>query len=112
MRKFVAFLLTVVMVLGLCSCLAEKSIVGTWKSQTTVLGVVTETEYTFNEDGTGKRSNVLAMDFTYSFTEDKKLVMKFSALGIETTEEYTYDFTGSKLVLTGDKETITLEKVK
>ena len=112
MRKFIACLLLVVMVFALCSCAApEKSIVGTWKNQTTVLGVVTETTYTFNEDGTGTKSNVLDINFTYSF-EEEKLLITTSTLGIENTEKYSFDFNGDKLVLTGEKETIELEKVK
>lgn len=100
------------MVLGLCACTApETSIVGTWKNQSTILGVVTETVYTFNEDGTGTKSNVLDIGFTYSFSEEKLLITT-STLGIENTEEYDYKFNGSKLVLTGDKDTINLERVK
>ena len=40
------------------------------------------------------------------------LLITTSALGIENTEKYAYEFNGDKLVLTGDKETINLEKVK
>lgn len=112
MRKYIAGLLLVVMIFALCSCTApEKSIVGTWKNQTTVLGVVTETTYTFNGDGTGTKSNVFDIDFTYSF-EEEKLLITTSTLGIENTEKYSYDFSGDKLVLTGDSGTIDLEKVK
>ena len=112
MRKVIAGLLLCVMVFALCSCaISEKLIVGTWKSQTTVLGVVTETKYTFNEDGTGTKSNVLDINFTYSF-EEGKLLITTSTLGIENTEKFSYSFKGNKLVLSGDQETINLEKVK
>ena len=111
MKKVFAFLLAVLMVAGLCACSPEKSIVGSWKHQTTVLGVVTETVYTFNEDGTGKISSVVDVSFTYEFSDDKLLITT-STLGIKNTEEYSYEFSGSKLALTGDKDTISLEKVK
>lgn len=112
MKKAVAVLLVLVMVVGLCSCLSPKaSIVGEWKSQSKVLGVVTETTYTFNEDGTGTESGIIDIGFTYSFSDDK-LLMTTSILGIESTEEYTYEFSKNKLVLTSDKDTINLEKVK
>lgn len=112
MRKWLVGLLVVAMVLGLCACSApEKEIVGTWKNQTTVLGIVTETVYTFNEDGTGAKTNVISVEFTYSFS-DEKLCITTSTLGIENTEEYSYDFSGDELVLTGEKDTIRLEKVK
>lgn len=70
------------------------------KNQTTVLGVVTETTYTFNEDGTGTKSNVLDINFAYLF-EKEELLITTSTLGIENTEKYSFDFNGDKLVLTG-----------
>lgn len=111
MRKILASALVISMILVLCACATpEKSIVGTWKSQSSVLGIVTETTYTFNEDGTGSLTNVFSVDFTYSFSEDKLLITT-STLGIENTEEYTFKFSGDTLVLTGAKETLHLEKV-
>ncbi len=112
MRKILSVSLVVVMVFMLCACMApEKAIVGVWKSQTTVLGVVTEVSYTFNEDGTGVLSNVLDLAFTYSFSGDKLLITT-SALGIENTEEYTYELKWDTLTLTGEKDTVELKKVK
>lgn len=112
MRKMLACLLVVVIVIGLCSCAApEKSIVGTWKNQTTVLGIVTETTYTFNEDGTGIISNVLDISFTYSCYSEKLLITT-SVLGIENTETYSYDFNGDKLLLIGENDIIELVRVK
>ena len=112
MKRILAFILVVVMVAGLCACAKpEESIVGKWKHQNTVLGVVTETIYTFNEDGTGTKTNVIDLGFTYSFADDK-LFITTSALGIEYTEEYTYSFGINELVLTGENDTITLEKIK
>lgn len=110
MRRIATLVLVLVMMVSLCACLAPKAaIVGTWKSQETVLGVVTQTNYTFNEDGTGEKSGVLPVPFTYSFTEDK-LNITTSVLGIESTTSYTYQFSYKKLTLTGEKETLVLEK--
>ena len=36
-----------------CAPKPEKAILGTWKGQVTVLGVSTNVEYTFNENGSG-----------------------------------------------------------
>lgn len=95
-----------------CACGApEKAIIGTWKHQKTVLGVVTETTYVFKEDGTGVKSGLLDIAFTYTFSGEKLLITT-ATLGIENTEEYTYQFHLNELVLTGEKETLTLEKVK
>ncbi len=113
MKKTVAAVLVFAMMLALCSCalMPEKAVVGSWRCNTTILGVVTETVYTFYEDGTGIRSNAVNVDFTYSFNEDK-LTITASAFGFENTEVYTYEFSGTKtLVLTGDENILTLEKI-
>ena len=116
MKKTVAVALVFVMMLALCSCAAvmpEKAIVGSWRCNTTILGVVTETVYTFYEDGTGVRSNAVNVDFTYSFGEENALTITASAFGFENTEEYTFEFDGSKtLILTGEDNILTLEKIK
>lgn len=110
MRKIVSFTLVIVMVFMLSACLAPKvTIVGTWKSEETVLGVVTQTKYTFKEDGTGEISGVLTVPFTYAFVEDK-LCITTKVIGIESTDTYTYQFAGKKLTLVGEKETLVLEK--
>ncbi len=111
MKRFFATSLVIVMAFLLVACSApEKSIVGTWKSQSTVLGVVTETEYVFNEDGTGTKSSVLDIDFTYTIGEEK-LTITTVTLGIESKDEYSFEFKDNKLALTNDSETISLSKV-
>lgn len=111
MRKILALFLVLTMALGFVSCATpEQSIVGEWKCQESILGVVTETKYTFNEDGTGTKSAVVDVDFTYSFTEDK-LIITTSVLGVESKDEYFFKFSGKKLELTGKDKTINLEKV-
>lgn len=112
MRRFIAGLLLVVIAIALCSCATpEKTIVGTWKSQTTVLGVVTETSYTFKDDGTGIKSGLLDIGFTYSF-DGNSLFITTNTLGIETTAKYSVELSGDKMVLTSSTETIDLERVK
>lgn len=112
MKRAIAALLVMVLVLTLCSCASpEKAIVGTWKSQNTVLGVVTETKYVFNEDGTGTMTNIIDIGFTYAFV-DEKLVITTETLGIQSSTEYTYQFDGSKLTLRNDNDTINLEKAE
>ena len=111
MKKIIALSLLLVIAFGLFSCaLGEKAIVGTWTHQNNILGVVTETTYTFNADGTGKKSNVLDIGFTYSF-EGGKLLITTTVLGIDSTEEYSVSFGANKLTLTNEKDTIELEKV-
>ena len=112
MKKIFTVVLTLVIILNLCACASpSKAIIGTWKSQTTVLGVVTETSYTFNEDGTGEKTTVLDVPFTYTISKDK-LIITTTVLGISTSEEYSFDFSGNKLVLSGDQDTIVLVKNK
>lgn len=111
MRKLLCGLLVCMLVLSLCACaIPQRAIVGTWKCQTTVLGVVTETRYTFNPDGTGTKSMLLDMGFTYEFSEGK-LMITSSGLSGEKTETYLYKFKGKTLILTGENTTLTLEKV-
>ena len=111
MKKAVAVVLLVAIVLGLCACtLAEKMILGTWKTQTKVLGLETEVSYTFKEDGTGVRSGVLDLDFTYTMDGDR-LTITTSVLGVDMDEEYTFQISGKELVLTRESETITLVRV-
>lgn len=111
MKKAVAVVLLVAIVLGLCACtLAEKMILGTWKTQNKVLGLETEVSYTFKEDGTGVRSGVLDMDFTYTMDGDR-LTITTSVLGVDMDEEYTFQISGKELVLTRESETITLVRV-
>lgn len=111
MRKFVAIMLVAV-TLMLCACSPAKRIVGSWKTQSTVLGVVVETTYVFNEDGTGKKCGAVDIPFTYA-VEESKLRISTSVIGVEVSQkEYEISFKGSTLVLTNGDELIELTKVK
>lgn len=110
MKKLIAMTLVLVCLLCACAAPADK-IVGTWKNQKTVLGIVTETTYVFREDGTGKRSGILDVEFTYDIIEDQ-LVLTFSAIGLESKETYSYAFEGDTLTLTGNGETMVLTRTE
>ena len=49
MKRLVSIAIIVVL-LALCACSPAKRIVGEWKTQSTVLGVVVETTYVFDEN--------------------------------------------------------------
>ena len=113
MKKILAVVLVAVLALAFCACFPEKQIIGTWKNQETVLGVVVETTYVFNEDGTGTMSvgNVVPVELEYSFKDDK-LNITVNTLGIKTTTEYSFDFKGDELTLTNGSNSIKLVKQK
>ena len=95
------------------SCGAAERIVGTWKNQNTVLGVVVETTYVFNEDGTGSIGALLDIPINMTYVVEKDvLTITYNTLGVETIIEYTVAFSGETLTLTNDSETITLKKAE
>ena len=107
-----AIALVLVLACLLCACgVSQRSLVGSWKYQQTVLGVVTETTYVFNEDGTGTIKNIVDVNFTYTLTEDQ-LEITTTVLGISATESYTVRFEGGQLILSNEKDTMRLEKIK
>lgn len=91
----------------------EKAIIGIWKGQNTVLGIVTENVYKFYEDGTGTISTVLGIEneSVYSIDGDK-LWLTISVLGIDTYNVYTFKINGDTLTLTDDSGTTVLTKQK
>ena len=111
MRKIVSVFLILVLVLSLCACSNEQRIVGTWKHQATILGVVTESTYEFKEDGTGVLTGVLPIEFTYEFV-DSELHITTNTLGLENTTKYTFEFSGDKLTLKSGDTTMELIKNK
>ncbi len=112
MKRIISVALVALLLLSLCACVPpEKAIVGTWTNQKTVLGVVTETKYVFNADGTGTRTTILEMGFTYEISGDK-LAITTETLGIKNTEEYTFIFEDGKLILTNSLGSLELEKAK
>ncbi len=117
--KLIAIVAAVLFVLAACS--AQDRIVGTWKSQTTVLGVVTEQEYVFNEDGTGSTPGILGIPAAMTYTIDgNSLVVKNAVLdaaeeivGKDLSTTYTVEFGIDTLTLIDkDGEEIKLTKSK
>ena len=89
-----------------CAPKPEKAILGTWKGQVTVLGVSTNVEYTFNENGSGVMTTELgvgiAMNSALTVTTDTPLLQK--------SFTYTYAFDGDTLTLTDANGSMTLTK--
>ena len=111
MRKVITILIAA-FVLMLAACSPAKSIIGTWKSQSTVLGVVTETSYVFNEDGSGKICNIVDIPFTYAI-EGNKLTLTTNVIGLDiSTKEYEFSIKGGILKLDSESEHIELTKGK
>lgn len=111
MRKVIAAALVVVIMLSLCACSPKQKILGTWSHQESVLGITTETIYTFNDDGTGVMSSLVDISFTYTIDKDV-LCITTSMFELSHTDTYTYAFDGDKLTLTGNNETLELTKVE
>ena len=111
MKKVISVILIAVLMLCMVTSCGSKALVGTWSRQYSVLGVVNEDKFVFNEDGTGELTTVLGigLDMTYT-AEDGVLNIVVDILGIETEIQYTYEFEKGDLLLTKDGETIVLEK--
>ena len=114
MKKVLITLLLLVSVTLMFSCVTEEeTIVGTWKCQNNVLGVVTENVYVFNEDGTGTMSTVLDINLAMTYTVDEtSLFITTSVIDIEHTTKYTYTLEDNQLTLKNDDETIVLKRVE
>ena len=102
--KKIAVLLLVFSLTVLCfaGCVKpEQKIIGRWKGEASVLGVVTEYAFEFHEDGTGKMTSALdiGLETTYSIS-DTQLNITTALLGIENTKSYTYSFDKDVLTLT------------
>lgn len=113
MKKVISLILVAVIAvcaLSGCAAIAEAAIVGTWKSQTNILGVAAETEYVFNEDGTGSISAIIDVGVAIKYTiEEDTLTIVTDTPILQKTFKYTYEFDGSDLILTDDSgKTITL----
>lgn len=113
MKKLIVLTLVVASIILCASCGMSERIVGTWKAQSTVFGVVVETTFVFNEDGTGSTGTVgdIAVPMTYSLKGDT-LTITSTLFGIEMPMEYTASFDGDKLILTSEDETLTFTKTE
>lgn len=117
--KFVAVAAMVLLVL--VACTAQARIVGTWEGQSKILGIVTEYEYIFNEDGTGKIPGPLGISVDMKYTvEGDTLVIKnavFDAaeeiVGGDFSATYTIELGINTLTLidaNGDRTELTKAK--
>ena len=114
MKKTALVLLVILAVFTLVSCSLESKIQGTWEETNNLLGVDIKTEYTFNDDGTGKIkvAGELAVDMTYTVDGDT-LTITTDMVITKSTETYKASIDGDTLTLVGENglET-TLTRVK
>ncbi len=115
MKTKIALLLVAVILvcsLGFAACSAEDKIIGTWTSQQTTLGVVTESQIVFSENGVGSVSGLLGItgDMTYVINEDY-ITLTYSLLGVESSKTYAFTLKGDTLTLTADSTTVTYTRV-
>lgn len=122
MKRIIGLLLAVTLIITLFSgCAFEKKnlILGTWSyQQTTILNVVTNRTYTFNEDGTGSApvlDGITNVDMTYTLSGDQLTINKGELIdSVAGTEIYTVKFGVKKMTLTSvsDGKVIELTKVE
>ena len=100
--------LSLVCSLGLAACSAEERIAGTWTTQQTTLGVVTESSIIFNADGTGSVKGLLGLTGNMTYVINKNiLTVTYNIFGVESTKTYTFSIRGDTLMLTEDNITVT-----
>ncbi len=101
-------LVVLILTLMLSSCSAEQRLAGTWVGQSKVLGIVTEYEYVFNEDGTGSLPGVLGITIPMTYTvEANTIIVKNSVveaaedvIGTDLSTTYTFELGIDTLKLT------------
>ena len=87
MKKAIVLILAVLMMLSVFTACSGGNITGTWIRYDTILGVVTEEKFVFNDDGTGSMTTILGIETDMTYTaEDGKLIVTVSTLGIETEQ--------------------------
>lgn len=119
-KALLALLTVSVLLFSACTALLPKMIVGEWTKTNTVLGVVTETKYVFNEDGTGTMPAVLGFDIPMTYTiEEDVLEIKITTPELVeemvegiSTQKYTIQINGDKLILKDGDKTVELTRKK
>lgn len=108
-KRVLSLSLILILVLSLASCSSyEKKIIGEWKTRKTTLGIVTESSYTFNEDGSGVSSGPLglSLDMNYIITDSTITFIYFEG-DAKVQKVYAYTLEKDKLTLIdGDESTI------
>ena len=111
MKKALSVIIILCIVLtafSACAPKPEKAILGTWKGQVTVLGVSTNVEYTFNENGSGVMTTELGVGIAMNYTITDTALTVTPLLQKSFT--YTYAFDGDTLTLTDANGSMTLTK--
>lgn len=107
--KISVILVAVILVctLAFSACSAQDKIIGTWTSQQTMLGIVTESSVTFNEDGTGIASGILGLtgNMTYVINENI-LTVTYDIFGVATTKNYSFTIKGDTLTIVDGDSTV------
>ena len=99
-----AAILVLALLLGACGKITPARLKGTWTGETNILGVVTKTEYTFNEDGTGTISGALGIGVAMHYTvEGDTLTVVTDTAILSQTMVYTVAIEDGALVLTDEK---------
>lgn len=113
--KISMLLVAVILVctLAFAACSAQDKIVGTWTSQQTTLGVVTESSIVFNEDGSGSVTGLLGLTGNMTYVINENIItVTYNILGVETTKNYSFAVKGDTLTLTEDATTVTYTRQK
>ena len=104
MRKLLCFLIAPILLISLGGCFGtynEKLVVGTWIAKKNTIGLISETEYIFNEDGTGSMSTILDIKVAITYKIDEEnLTIVTDTPTLKKTYVYTYDFVDDTLILT------------
>ena len=119
MKKVISLSLVLVLVLAcFAGCAKKNLIVGSWSYQEkTILNVVTERTYTFNEDGTGSApvlGGITNVDITYTLEDDTLTINRGELIdSVAGTEVFTVKFGVNTMTLTSaDGTAIELTKAE
>lgn len=118
MKKITGLVLIVCLVFIFSACsvssIDEARIEGSWTSQTKIIsGIVTETTFTFGENGMGSISTLLGINISMTYSlEDGQLVMVTDTPILKKTFIYDYEISKSEMILTDSNgEVITFERI-
>lgn len=114
MKKAISVILILCLSLTLlaaCAPKPEKAILGTWKGQVTLLGISSDVEYTFNENGSGVMTSAIGVGIAMNYTIDEtSLIVITDTPLLQKTYTYTYEFGDDTLSLTDSDGTMVLTK--
>lgn len=109
--SIIVILCVVLTAFAACAPKPEKAILGTWECKAGILGISTDLEYTFNEDGSGNMTTELGVGVAMNYIiNDTSLTITTDTPLLQKSFTYTYAFDGDMLTLTDSDRTITLTK--